>query len=61
MTFSIEGDEPILACPKCKSRQYAILMEDNMCRCDNCGCFASTEFFELEGEKWDNYETANCY
>lgn len=59
MSHSTNND-PMLACPICKHMGYSERTDDNMCECSYCGAVASAEFFELEGAKWDNYETANC-
>ena len=57
----ITWDEPMIACPVCKMRCYATRFSEDTCYCVNCGHMGSVEYFELEGMKWDNEETANCY
>jgi len=54
-------NKPKLACPFCHSIQYIFIYnQKSMCYCTNCNKKASIEFFEREGEKWDNYETENA-
>ena len=52
----------ILACPKCHSRQYIFQIKNDKCVCKNHGSWfvSDKENFQIEGSKYDNYESANA-
>ena len=59
--FRPMGQRPDLACPHCHARAYVIVLDNNTCWCDNCEFTEEIGSFEMEGEKWDDIETANSY
>jgi len=54
-------NKPKLACPFCFQLSWVVEFKHiNMCYCSKCKKKASKEFFQLEGEKWNNAETVNA-